>query len=117
MLASLSVTHGFLPPHPSPTALVAQFHADMGTDFVLWDFDRYPNVILAGPFFAKTLKNIESMPLKIFNADPIPADKLPGLGISVLSAMLPVILIALTTILGNVVTERGPLENSGHIFQ
>jgi len=31
MMAALSVTHGFLPPHPSPTALVAQFHADMGT--------------------------------------------------------------------------------------
>src|SRR5271154_1661252 len=30
MLAALSVTHGFLPPHPSPTALVAQFHASMG---------------------------------------------------------------------------------------
>src|SRR5688572_24570596 len=31
MLASLSVTHGFLPPHPAPTALVGQFGADMGT--------------------------------------------------------------------------------------
>ncbi|HEV2482098.1 MAG TPA: SLC13 family permease, partial [Puia sp.] len=30
MLAALSVTHGFLPPHPSPAALVAQFHANMG---------------------------------------------------------------------------------------
>jgi len=31
MMAALSVTHGFLPPHPSPTALVAQFNAHMGT--------------------------------------------------------------------------------------
>src|ERR1700759_4197066 len=31
MLAALSVTHGFLPPHPSPTALVGMFHANMGT--------------------------------------------------------------------------------------
>jgi len=30
MLASLSVTHGFLPPHPSPVALVSQLHANMG---------------------------------------------------------------------------------------
>ncbi len=30
MLAGLSVTHGFLPPHPAPTALVGQFHADIG---------------------------------------------------------------------------------------
>ena len=27
-LSAMSVTHGFLPPHPSPTALVQQFHAD-----------------------------------------------------------------------------------------
>ena len=30
MLASLSVTHGFLPPHPAPTALTAMFNADLG---------------------------------------------------------------------------------------
>ena len=30
MLAALSVTFGFLPPHPAPTALVVQFHANMG---------------------------------------------------------------------------------------
>src|SRR5215472_16237045 len=29
MLASLSVTHGYLPPHPAPSALVVQFHANM----------------------------------------------------------------------------------------
>jgi len=29
-IAALSVTHGYLPPHPSPTALVQQFHADLG---------------------------------------------------------------------------------------
>jgi Gnt-I system high-affinity gluconate transporter len=28
MLAALSVTHGFLPPHPSPSALVVMFHAN-----------------------------------------------------------------------------------------
>ncbi|MFA6249720.1 MAG: gluconate transporter, partial [Mucilaginibacter sp.] len=31
MIASLSVTHGFLPPHPSPSALVVLFHANMAT--------------------------------------------------------------------------------------
>src|SRR5690349_20353160 len=33
MLASLSVMHGFLPPHPSPMALLIQFKADMATTF------------------------------------------------------------------------------------
>src|SRR6516225_6928956 len=30
MLAALSVTHGFLPPHPAPASLVGQFGAEMG---------------------------------------------------------------------------------------
>ncbi len=34
MLASLSVTHGYLPPHPSPTALVGAFHANMGLTLI-----------------------------------------------------------------------------------
>src|SRR5664279_3438651 len=34
MLAALSVTFGFLPPHPSPTALVVQFHANMGLTLI-----------------------------------------------------------------------------------
>ncbi len=33
MMASLSVMHGFLPPHPSPIALVIQFKADMVKTF------------------------------------------------------------------------------------
>src|ERR1035437_8387883 len=30
ILAALSVTHGYLPPHPAPTAIVTLFHADLG---------------------------------------------------------------------------------------
>ena len=30
MAAALSVTHGFLPPHPGPTAIATIFNADMG---------------------------------------------------------------------------------------
>jgi len=116
MLASLSVTHGFLPPHPSPTALVAQFQADMGTTLFYGILIGIPTSIVAGPFFARTIKKIESVPLKIFKSEAIPSDKLPGLGISVFSAMLPVILIALTTILCKVVTEPGPMRTAVVFF-
>ena len=34
MLAALSVTHGFLPPHPSPVALVVQFNANIGLTLI-----------------------------------------------------------------------------------
>ena len=35
MFASLSVTHGFLPPHPAPTAMLPMFGADIGYHAVL----------------------------------------------------------------------------------
>src|SRR5882762_5770786 len=77
MLAALSVTHGFLPPHPSPTALVGMFHANMGTTLVYGLMLAIPAIILAGPVFAKTLKNIPSSPLDTFRAEDMPSDKLP----------------------------------------
>jgi len=78
MLAALSVTHGFLPPHPSPTALVNMFHANMGTTLSYGLILAIPAIILAGPVFASTLKKIPSTPLETFRAEELPADKLPS---------------------------------------
>ncbi|MEO7991349.1 MAG: gluconate:H+ symporter [Chryseolinea sp.] len=110
MLAALSVTHGFLPPHPSPTALVAQFHADMGTTLFYGILIGLPTVIIAGPLFSQTLKKIQTPLNKIFQSTALPNNELPGLGISIFSALLPVILLAATTILGNVIHEPGLLK-------
>ena len=56
MLAALSVTHGFLPPHPSPAAIVAQFKANMGLTLLYGLIIAIPTIIVAGPLFATTLK-------------------------------------------------------------
>ncbi|HEY4197844.1 MAG TPA: gluconate:H+ symporter [Mucilaginibacter sp.] len=93
MLAALSVTHGFLPPHPSPTALVGMFHANMGTTLVYGLILAVPAIILAGPVFASTLKKIPSTPLETFIAKELPSDKLPGAFNSFMTALLPVILL------------------------
>ena len=93
MLAALSVTHGFLPPHPSPTTLVGMFHANMGQTLVYGLILAIPAIILAGPVFALTLKNMPSTPLETFRAEELPANKLPGTFNSFLTALLPVILL------------------------
>jgi Gnt-I system high-affinity gluconate transporter len=98
MLAALSVTHGFLPPHPSPTALVAQFHADMGKTLFYGILIGLPTVIIAGPIFSKTLRRINPTVLKTFQSNSLPDDEIPGLTNSILSALLPVILLTITTI-------------------
>ena len=45
MLAALSVTHGFLPPHPSPSALVLIFHANMGKTLLFGMLLAVPAII------------------------------------------------------------------------
>lgn len=110
LLASLSVTHGFLPPHPAPTALVAQFNADLGTTLIYGMIIAVPTVIVAGPLFASTLRNLRSSAPGIITVKEIPVDKLPGLSTSILSAMLPVILITLTTVIDTLSPDAGPMR-------
>ncbi len=105
MLASLSVTHGFLPPHPSPTALVGQFHADIGKTLLYGLMIAIPTVILAGPIFGSTLKKINSKPLDTFKPSTLSDDQLPSLFNSLISALLPVILLATTTLLQPLLAE------------
>ncbi|MGH2646767.1 MAG: gluconate:H+ symporter [Ginsengibacter sp.] len=98
MLAALSVTFGFLPPHPAPTALVVQFHANIGVTLMYGLIIAVPAIILAGPVFSKTLKNIHSVPLETFHGTMLPEDRLPGGVSSFLSALLPVGLLMIATL-------------------
>ena len=109
MLAALSVTHGFLPPHPAPSALVGQFHANMGLTLLYGTLLAIPAIILAGPVFARTLKNLDVQPLAIFQPVLKPADQLPGAGISFLASLLPVFLLAVTTLVPMVYPLQGTL--------
>jgi Gnt-I system high-affinity gluconate transporter len=107
MLAALSVTHGFLPPHPSPAALVAQFHANMGTTLLYGIVVAIPAIILAGPVFAKTLKHIHAEPLHTFQVKNLDDKDLPGTANSFISSLLPVILLILATLLPYIFQEPG----------
>ncbi|MDB5231540.1 MAG: gluconate transporter [Chitinophagaceae bacterium] len=99
MLAALSVTHGFLPPHPSPTALVLTLKANMGLTLLYGLIIAIPAIIIAGPLFANTLKNMRVEPLKIFQPAKIEANALPGTANSFLTSLLPVLLLIAATIL------------------
>ena len=98
LLAALSVTHGFLPPHPSPVALIPQFGADMGTTLLYGLLVAIPTMIIAGPLFSSRLKAIHSVPLATFKPADLPAEKLPGIATSFITALLPVLLIAASSL-------------------
>jgi Gnt-I system high-affinity gluconate transporter len=107
MLASLSVTHGFLPPHPAPAALVGQFHASMGKTLLYGLTIAIPAVIIAGPLYSRTLKGIKSAPLEGLVAPNRPEELLPGAANSLLTSLLPVILLMLTTLLPLILPGEG----------
>lgn len=99
MLAALSVTHGLLPPHPSPAALVSQLHADMGKTLIYGCIIAVPTIILAGPVFAGTLKKINTPPLQTFTPQVLAENQLPSFLNSIIACLLPVFILLSTTII------------------
>jgi Gnt-I system high-affinity gluconate transporter len=111
MLAALSVTHGFLPPHPSPTALVAQFSANMGLTLMYGITIAIPAILIAGPVFARTLKNIDSTPLATFRKEPVDPSLLPSAILSFTASLLPVFLLAFTTVIPVLLPMDGKMKD------
>lgn len=100
LLAGLSIAHGFLPPHPSPVALVSAIHADMGTTLLYGIVVAIPTLIIAGPLFAMSLHRIEAQPAAMFQDGRALQDgELPGVFNSFATALLPVLLLGASTVL------------------
>lgn len=99
MLASLSVTHGYLPPHPAPTAIVGMFKADFGKTLIYGIVVAIPAIVVAGPLLSRTFRNIKASPMKeLVNPVLLEESEMPGSGVSIFTALLPVALIALSTL-------------------
>jgi gluconate transporter len=96
MFASLSVTHGFLPPHPAPTAMLPLFDADMATTLFYGFIVAIPAMVIAGPVYARLFRNVKSNPITLFVAPMRPESELPSAFNCFATAMLPVALIALS---------------------
>jgi len=99
MLASLSVTHGFLPPHPAPSALSVMFEADMGKTLIYGLIVAIPAILISGPVLTRFIPKVEAKPLKEFMTTKVfSEEELPGFLNSIVTALLPVILIAFSTL-------------------
>ncbi len=92
MLASLSITQGFLPPHPAPYYLVTHLPgAHMGTTLGWGIIISIPAMLLSGWLFGKSLKNIPANPMH-FNVED-KSSHLPSFIVSLSIILLPVLLI------------------------
>jgi GntP family gluconate:H+ symporter len=120
MVTALSVTHGFLPPHPGPTVIAGEYGANLGEVLLYGFIISIPTVIIAGPLFTKLAKklvpesfkktgNIASLgEQKVFKIEDT-----PGFGISVFTAMLPVILMSIATVITLLQKTIGFEDNLG----
>ena len=111
MLASLSVTHGFLPPHPAPSALSVMFEADIGKTLIYGILLSIPAILISGPLLTRFLPKVEAKPLKEFMTTTVfKQDELPSLFNSLSTALLPVLLIGFSTLISLLIQEESILS-------
>lgn len=113
MAATLNVMHGFIPPHPAPTAIAGVFNANIGQVILYGIIVAIPTIIVSGPVYNRFLRKRFSQIYKV--KEEIPAlgkveefdlNQTPKFGISVLTAMMPVILIGIATILEFIIPQQ-----------
>jgi hypothetical protein len=103
LAASLSAAHGFLPPHPAPTYVAFAYGASVNATLFAGLAAAVPACLIAGVLFGRLLPRIApdargAVPAGLADAEAAaarddPARPLPGLAVSVATALVPVVLM------------------------
>ncbi|MDF3142650.1 MULTISPECIES: gluconate:H+ symporter [unclassified Streptomyces] len=100
-LAGLSVMHGLVPPHPGPLVAIDAVGADLGVTLALGVLVAIPTVIIAGPLFSRYAARWVDVPAPdrmipqrpSEESDELGKRKLPGFGPTLITILLPVVLM------------------------
>jgi gluconate:H+ symporter, GntP family len=106
LAAGLSVVHGLVPPHPGPVAAMGIFNdlagkADMGKTIVYSLLVGLPTAIVAGPLFGNLISRKVNVEPRGVEAQMAPATRpksVPSFTLTVLTILLPVLLMLLATV-------------------
>ena len=94
LCAALSVTHGFLPPHPAPTSIAFIFHADPNLTLLYGMMVAIPSIIIAGPLLSRFYTKLDLVPPKeLFIPREFTKAELPTLAASLITALTPIVLM------------------------
>lgn len=93
--ASLSIAHGYLPPHPAPVVVSQMYNADMNTVFIYGLLLALPAIFLAGILLPKFFNHVNAtVPTNLYNPVEFNENNTPSFGKSLFCATLPFILMA-----------------------
>lgn len=113
--AALSVTHGFLPPHPAPTSIAFIFHADVNKTLLYGLMVAIPSIIIAGPLLSRFYSKWKLTPPKeLFVSREFTKEEMPSLAASFTTALSPIILMLSGAILQMVVPAE---SNNGKLIK
>jgi gluconate transporter len=94
LAAALSVTHGFLPPHPAPTFLAILYRADVNRTLLVGLVAALPACLIGGVLFGRLVRVRNLTPPEgLVQRTAVERAALPGVGTSIVVAMVPVILM------------------------
>ncbi|OBR93521.1 MULTISPECIES: gluconate:H+ symporter [Clostridium] len=102
LVSALITAHGFLPPHPGPTAIAGIFKANLGKTLLYGLPLAFLSVIVGGLLFTKTFKKEYlncDIPKALFNPKHFTEEEMPGFKISLFTAIIPVILMSFQAII------------------
>lgn len=117
MAAPLSVTHGFLPPHPGPVVIANIFNADIGKTLLYGIIVAIPVLLLAAYFFPEIIKKVKASPPKgIFNEEAVQSGSMPSFAISLFTALMPVLLLIVSTLYVHIIKPENDTLRSVFIF-
>ena len=114
MVAALSVVHGLVPPHPAAILAVTIYKADIGRTIFYALLIGIPTAIIAGPLYAKLIAPHVQLatenPMADELAGHVEGRALPGFWFSVVTILLPVVLM-LTGSWADALTAKGSALN------
>lgn len=92
--ATLSIAHAYLPPHPAPTYVSFVYGANINKVLLYGLVPVIPACLLAGILLSRFFKKLKIVPPPdLYREQNFTKEELPGLGISVLTTLTPVILM------------------------
>ena len=96
LVAGLSAAHGLVPPHPGPLAAIARLGADPGRTLLYSLIVGLPVAIIAGPLFGRFISrrvHVEPGAMAEQLDRHATAARTPSLGVTLLTILMPVLLM------------------------